>query len=211
MRIHDISLPISPALPVWPTDQAVSLRPTLSLSSGDVANASHLSCSVHAGTHVDAPIHYIEGAPGVDSLRLEVLIGPAQVCSLPHVDQVSAEALELLNLPSEVERLLLRTRNSELWMRGVQEFTPDFVALTPDGAEWIVRRGIRLIGIDYLSIQRFRDSNPTTHRTLLKAGVVIVEGLDLSHVQPGLYRLICLPLRIVGGDGAPARAVLLEA
>ncbi len=210
MKIFDISLSIAPNLPVWPGDPEVVFSQTMSLEAGDVANVSHISCCVHTGTHVDAPCHFINGGATVDQLPLDVLIGPAYVGNLPDVVEVSPADLEQMKIPHHMLRLLLRTRNSELWAHGTTEFIPDYVALTPQAAEWVVDRGIRLVGVDYLSVQRFRDPEPTTHRTLLAAGVIILEGLNLSNVPAGLYQLICLPLKLVGSDGAPARAVLLE-
>ena len=210
MRLWDISLPVSPSLPTWPGDGGVGLKRTQSMAEGASANVSHLSCSVHTGTHLDAPSHYIDGAATADEAPLDVLTGPAYVAHVPDVGRVTPEELEGLDLPQGTTRLLLRTRNSEIWGRDVVEFTPDYVALTTAAAEWVVQRGIRLIGVDYLSVQLFSDAEPLTHRTLLGAGVVVIEGLDLSQVAPGTYRLFCLPLKLVGSDGAPARAILLE-
>lgn len=210
MRTFDVSVPISFTLPVWPGEPRVVLRQMMSLAAGNSANVSHLSLGVHTGTHVDAPSHFIHGGVTVDQLPLDVLIGPASVCHLNDVEEISRSNLDQLSLPPNTCRLLLSTRNSMLWAQGSTEFKPDFVALTPNAATWVVERGIRLIGVDYLSIQRFQDSEPTTHRTLLSAGVVIVEGLNLSNVPPGSYQLVCLPLKLEGCDGAPARVVLLE-
>ncbi|TAK36829.1 MAG: cyclase family protein [Chloroflexota bacterium] len=197
-------------MPVWPGDPEIALELTSSLDAGDPYNLSHLSCGVHTGTHVDAPLHFIAGGGSVDQMPLEVLVGPAQVVHLLDVDAVTPYDLEQANLPPGTCRLLLRTRNSELWRRGVSAFTTDFVALTQDAAAWIVARGIQLIGMDYLSVQRYSDAAPLTHRILLKAGVVIVEGLDLGKVPAGTFNLVCLPLPLVGAEGAPARAILLE-
>ncbi len=210
MRIFDVSLPITSSLPVWPGDPRVVLWRTMSLESGDLANVSHMSCCVHAGTHIDAPCHFIEGGAAVDEIPLKILVGPAYLGSLPDVKEISPSDLEELRLPKDTERLLLRTRNSKLWAEGATEFTPDYVALTPESANWVVEKGIKLLGVDYLSVQRFHDAEPTTHRTLLGAGVVIVEGLNLFEVTPGLYQLVCLPLKLVGSDGAPARVLLLD-
>jgi arylformamidase len=159
------------------------------------------------GTHVDAPFHFISGGDPVEAMPLDVLMGPAVVTYLPEVAAVTATDLEALDLPAGVQRLLLRTRNSKLWTTGVEEFQPDFVALTVDAAQWVVQRGIRLLGVDYLSVQRF-DDGPEVHQILLEARVVIVEGLNLAGVEPGEYELICLPLKLTGAEGAPARAVL---
>lgn len=209
MQVWDISVGVTPSLPVWPGDPPVQLERYMAVSDGDAANVSRLACSVHVGTHVDAPIHFVEGSASVEGLPLDVLIGPAVVVELPDVDAITADDLEASTLPSDVTRLLFKTRNSELWADPHHNFYPDYVALTPDAAEWVARQGICLVGVDYLSVQGFHDPEPLTHCTLLEAGVVIVEGLDLREVPPGPYRLICLPMKLAGSDGAPARAVLL--
>jgi arylformamidase len=162
-------------------------------------------CNVHTGTHIDAPLHHLPDGLSAADISLDALIGPAVVVDLSEIDVVTAETLERLNLSASTQRLLLRTRNSRLWVEGVREFRTDYVALTADAAQWIVDHGIRLIGMDYLSVQRYHDG-PETHLILLRAGVVIVEGLNLA----GEYELICLPLRLVGAEGAPARAILRQ-
>ncbi|MCB1919325.1 MAG: cyclase family protein [Candidatus Competibacteraceae bacterium] len=203
----DISLTISPNLPHWPGSPLTELTRRRDMAQGDPVNDSVLTCGVHTGTHVDAPLHFLADGADVTDLSLEALIGPARVAALPDVEVIAAHDLEALNLPPDTQRLLLRTHNSEGWQRGDHAFRPDFIALTTDAAHWVVARGIQLIGIDYLSIQRFRD-NPETHIALLQAGVVIVEGLNLAGIEPGDYELICLPLKLAGAEGAPARAVL---
>lgn len=208
MPIQDISLPLSTDLPVWIKDPAIRLERSRSMAGGNPSNVSFLAMSVHSGTHVDAPVHFVPDAPGVDSLPLETLIGPAQMVRVPDdVDQISADILAGLNIPAGTERVLFRTRNSSLWARGEKAFQTDFVALLPDAAETLVSRGVRLVGMDYLSVAPFSDGTPT-HTILLRAGVVILEGIDLSQVEPGAYTLHCLPLLLPGCDGAPARAVL---
>jgi arylformamidase len=203
MEILDISVPIREGMVIYEGDPEVRLERVASIDRGATANLSRLDFGLHSGTHIDAPVHFIDGAPGADLVPLEELIGPAFVVDATSVQGALDEAsLRRLELP-EGERLLLKTRNSPLWER--DRFTPDFVSLTGDGAGYLVARGVRLVGIDYLSI-----GDPEAHRTLLGAGVVAVEGLDLRRVEPGPYRLVCLPLRIVGADGAPARAVLLR-
>ena len=156
---------------------------------------------------MDAPAHFLADGAAVDALPLDVLVGPAFVASLPEAESVSAVDLAGLHLPQGTSRLLLKTRNSGLWSAHPGEFRTDYVALTADAAQWLVDRHVRLVGVDYLSVQRYGDS-PRTHQLLLAAGVVIVEGLDLSRVAAGPYELICLPLRLTGAEGAPARAVL---
>ena len=203
MTLIDVSVPLRPGMIHYPGDPELHLERVLAIAKGDPANVSRLDFGVHSGTHVDAPNHFLDGEPGVDSVPLDVLVGPAQVvdgASLPR--EVSASALQSLAIPDAAERLLLKTRNSALWER--DSFSEDFVSLDESGARWLVERGVRLIGIDYLSI-----GDEAAHQVLLRAGVVPLEGLDLRRVEPGSYRLICLPLRIEGSDGGPAR-VLLE-
>ncbi len=207
MEIIDISLPLQAELPTWPGSAGIRLEPVKRMAAGDAENLSRLDSDVHTGTHIDAPWHYVENGQTVEHLPLDVLIGPAVVSFLPEVSQITAGDLAALSLPPDTRRLLLRTINSELWAAGVTEFGEDYVALTADAAQWVVDRGIRLIGVDYLSVQRYEDG-PLTHQILLEACVIIIEGLNLDGVKPGRYELICLPLKLVGADGAPARAVL---
>lgn len=212
VKIHDISLTIHPdAVPVWPGDPQLELTRFLSLDRGESVNASRLTCSVHMGTHVDAAAHHFAEGGGTDSLSLDALIGVAYVLDCGEAEAVDSTLLDAAQLPSGVRRLLFRTTNSALWNNlPTSRFHKNFVALTPDAAEWIVDAGVQLVGIDYMSIERFGAEAPVVHRTLLKAGVVIVEGLDLRKVQSGTYELICLPLKLAECDGAPARVVLLE-
>ncbi len=210
MKILDISVPLSARLPVWPGDPAVVVERIRSISAGDASNDSRLSCSVHSGTHVDAPAHFVENGRTVDQLPLGTLVGPATVIEILEKSVITPEILEKALLPSEIRRLLIKTTNSHLWDDPHHPFYSDFAALSAEAARWIVAKGIRLVGVDYLSVQRFRDPEPLTHRFLLQAGVVIVEGLDLRNVRPGEYSFACLPLKLAGSDGAPARAVLFE-
>lgn len=210
MNFIDISLPISPGLPVWPGDPGVELERIRAIADGCASNDSRLGCSVHTGTHVDAPLHFLDNGASVEKLPLDVLVGPAEVVEVPDAERISHTILENLSLPEGTTRLLIKTRNSDLWNDARHPFNPDFVALDAPAASWVVERGIRLIGIDYLSIQRFVDKDPATHRILLASGVIIVEGLDMRQVDPGRYQLICLPLKLSGSDGAPARAILIE-
>jgi arylformamidase len=209
MRIYDITLGISPALPVWPGNPGVELERTDKIEAGANANVSRLALGVHTGTHVDAPVHFIQGAAGVESLPLDVLIGRAFVLHLRRAAQITADALARAKMPARTRRLLIRTRNSDFWSKAAGEFHTDFAGVTADGAEWLVERRIELIGVDYLSVAPWKQSRPT-HEVLLKAGVVVVEGLNLGGIKAGAYDLICLPLKLVGSDGAPARAVLVE-
>jgi len=210
MKIIDISVPVDASLPIWPGDPSLKVDRFLDMDRGDAVNASCISCSLHTGSHVDAPLHHLAGGIGVDALPLGAMIGPAIVANLSHADEIGPSELEALNLPSGVERLLCRTRNSALWGDADRSFRKNFVAVTAPGAEWLVNRGIRLIGVDYLSVERFGAEPSETHRRLLAASVVILEGLDLREAQPGEYWLACLPWKVRGVDGAPARAVLIE-
>ncbi|MGB7875919.1 MAG: cyclase family protein [Anaerolineales bacterium] len=210
MKIFDISLTLSPNLPVWPGDDPFELEQVDSMDKGADANVSRLSTGVHIGTHVDAPHHFLNDAHTVESLPLDVLTGPCYVTQLPDgVEALTAETLEGISLPAEPRRILFGTSNSHLWSRGETKFQEDFVAVTEDGAEWLVEYGIQLVGVDYLSVAPYSDPIPT-HRTLLKAGVVVVEGLDLSAVPRGFYELYCLPLKLLDAEGAPARAILIQ-
>jgi arylformamidase len=206
-NVIDISVPLQKDMPIWPGSAGFQLIKTARMELGHEENVSRLDCDVHAGTHVDAPRHFFHDGITVEQLPLETLMGPAFVAYLPDVNSVTARDLSRLDLPPGVKRLLLRTSNSNLWARRSREFCSDYVALTPEASQWVVDQSIRLVGIDYLSIQRFGDS-PLTHRILLKAGVIILEGVNLANVRPGIYELICLPLKLVDSEGAPARAVL---
>ena len=210
MKIYDISLPISPNLPVWPGDPSVELEQILSLDNGAEANVSRLATGVHVGTHVDAPHHFLNDGRTVENLDLNMLTGKAFVLHLDDaVDAVTAKILDAAPIPPSTLRLLLRTKNSHKWTSNSRSFDPNFVAVSADGAEWIVAHGIQLVGVDYLSVAPFDDSVPT-HQILLKAGIIALEGCDLSQVPQGEYDLYCLPLKLIGSDGAPARTILIE-
>jgi arylformamidase len=203
VKIYDISVPVRPGMIVYEGNPAVSLERAESIADGAHANVSRLSLGVHTGTHVDAPLHFLDDGPGSESLALEPLIGPAVVVDALSVEtHLDADTLRRLEIPAGVARVLLKTRNGTLWER--DEFSRDFVRLTGSGARHVVDRGILVIGIDFLSI-----GDAEAHRELLSAGVIPLEGLDLRAVEPGHYRLVCLPLRLEGSDGAPARAILI--
>ncbi len=208
MKYYDISIPITPNLPVWPGDPSVKLTPASQIAAGDTANVTHLAMSAHTGTHVDAPYHFLEGGVTLEKVPLETMIGPAYVLYLPEVERITAADLEAAAIPEGTTRLLFKTRNSEIW-RCETAFQTEFVALTPDAAQFLVDREVQLVGIDYLSIAPFDEGRPT-HEILLGAGMLIIEGLDLSTVPPGNYTLYCLPLNLQGVDGAPARVILTE-
>lgn len=206
MPIYDVTIPISTDLPVYPGDPDVEIVRIMSIESGDIADVSRLCCSTHTGTHIDPPAHFIPGGLTIDQLPLETLVGPCRVLDTGTLDVITAEWLSRQPIDG-VQRLLFKTRNSAFWREG-KTFRPDYVYLDPAGARWLVDRGVRLVGIDYLSIERYDFDEPETHLALLGSGVIIVEGLDLAAVPVGDYELICLPLRIRDGDGAPARVIL---
>jgi arylformamidase len=206
MTIIDISVALHNSMPSWPGSAGFKLTHVGDMAHGAMCNVSQLSCDVHIGTHVDAPWHFLPGGKTVELMSLSQLVGNAYVAHALQASSITAQVLESLKIPDGVSRLPIRTKNSELWAHN-HEFQKDFVALTVDAAEWLVKRKVQLIGIDYLSIQRFIDP-PTTHQILLRAEMAIIEGLNLSKVEEGHYELICLPLKLVGSDGAPARAIL---
>ena len=176
---------------------------------GDICTVSQLSFGSHTGTHVDPPSHFVAGGITLDQLSLEVLIGKARVVDAGAVDAIDASTIARANLAG-VERVLFKTRNSKLWQRGEKEFDQNFVYLEAEAAKMLVESGVKLVGIDYLSVEKFNFDEPATHYTLLRNNVIIIEGLNLSEVAEGDYELICLPMKIKGGDGAPARVVLRE-
>jgi arylformamidase len=207
MAIYDVTVPIRAGMPIYEGDPTLSIEPWSAMANGDSANVSFLHFGAHTGTHVDAPAHFIEGAAKIDSLPFDVLIGPARVIRVPddrmEVDPEFLNGCDLTN----VTRVLFHTRNSAFWNEG---FRKDFTHVLPEAAELLVTRGIKLVGNDYLSVEKFHSGHHRTHLTLLRNGVVIVEGLNLTDVPAGDYELICLPMKIAdgAGDGAPARVVL---
>jgi len=207
MPIYDVTVPIRAGMPIYEGDPAVEIQAWSALAKGDSANVSFLHFGAHTGTHVDAPAHFIEGGRKIDALNLETLIGPARVVRVPdHVTEIDPEFIDSHGL-GQAERVLFHTRNSSFWSEG---FRKDFTHLLPEAAQILVELGVKLVGTDYLSIERFHSGHHRTHLGLLSNNVVIVEGLNLSEVPEGDYELICLPLRIAdgAGDGAPARVVL---
>jgi arylformamidase len=206
MQLLDVTVPLRPGMVVFDGDPPVRLERVASLAGGDAVNLSRLDFGVHSGTHVDAPVHFIDGAGGVETLPLDAMVGPALVADGSGLERhIDAAALAGLGIPAGTERVLFKTPNSALWALG--SFSPDFLALTESGAQALIDLGVRLVGIDYLSVAPFGDPGPV-HRALLGAGVVVVEGLDLRAADPGPCQLWCLPARIDGCDGAPARAVI---
>jgi arylformamidase len=197
MEIFDVTLPLREGMVTYPGDPEVRLEHAASIAAGDAVNLTRMDFGLHSGTHVDAPVHFIEGGAGVDALPLDALVGRCEVVEAADL------AVEFVAAAPKAERLLFKTPNSELWAR--DEFADDFARLDRAGARLLVERGTRLVGVDYLSV-----GDEEAHHVLLEAGVVPVEGLDLRGIEPGSYEVVCLPLRVVGADGAPARVILIR-
>lgn len=209
MRTYDITLTITRDLVVWPDDPPVEITHTDRIADGSLANMSRINMGVHTGTHVDAPYHFIDDGIKVDELEIDLLTGRAYVLHLPDdLNLITKETIENSSIPPRTKRVLFRTRNSQRWLDGNNTFDPNYVALDEEAAALLIKRGVKLVGVDYLSVAPYEDVAPT-HNVLLENGIVVVEGLDLSAVQQGRYTLYCLPLKIGGADGAPARAILV--
>jgi arylformamidase len=205
----DVSRPIFAGMAIYPRNPPVEITQAKSIARGDSSNVSALALGSHTGTHVDAPLHMAAGAGGVDELPLEAFIGPAVVAHIPdEVRAIGAREIDALD-PARGARVLFRTRNSARFA-ATGRFEEDFTYLSPEGAAALVARGVRLVGVDALSVEQYHAGHHRAHDTLLQNGVAIIEGLDLHAVDPGSYELICLPLRIRHGDGAPARVVLVR-
>ncbi|GAB4373391.1 MAG: cyclase family protein [Calditrichia bacterium] len=208
-KFYDISLSLSEGIPAWPGDPSPKIIQTASLNSGDIANSSRLESSLHWGTHVDAPYHLNPEGWRIDQIPPEILLGPVQVVELPDEKQITAASLRKKSIP-DTPRIIFKTRNSQYWHEKPLRFHPEFTALTADAAVYLLERNIKLVGIDYLSLDLFAATDLPVHRLLYRENVIGVEGLDLQMVSEGEYYLICLPLKVAGGDGAPARVLLQE-
>ncbi len=205
MKLIDVSVPLDAELPTYPGNTPFSLEAIKRIARGDSSNVSTLHMSAHTGTHVDAPRHFFDAGGGVDALPLEMLIGRARVIDVTSRTGIAAEDLSPLDLSNDI-RLLIKTHNSRLW--GSPEFHPDYIGVTASGAEYLIAHGIKVVGVDYLSVEEFKKAGAPAHHALLGAGTIVIEGLNLRDVEPGIYEMFCLPLAIVGSDGAPARVVL---
>lgn len=207
MRLLDLTVPVTAGLTVWPGDLPVDIHVESSFAAGDGCTVTSLRLSSHTGTHVDAPGHFVPGGAGLSAMPLEVLVGPAWVADLGQVEQITVADLEGAGLPAHVDRLLLRTRNSARWADPAAPFDPGYAGVTREAADWLVARGVRLLGVDGLSAAPY-DDMVEPHQRLLGAGLVLVEALDLREADDGWWWLCCLPLRVDTPDGAPARAVI---
>ena len=205
MKLIDVSVPLDAQLPTYPHNTPFSLEPIKRIARGDSSNVSTLHMSAHTGTHVDAPRHFFDEGPGTESLPLELLIGCARVIEVTSRAGVAAKDLDATDFSDDI-RVLIKTLNSRLW--GAPEFHEDYVGVLESGAKHLVEQGIKVVGVDYLSVEKFHNPGAPAHHILLGAGTIVIEGLDLRGVEPGVYEMFCLPLRVVGSDGAPARVVL---
>lgn len=205
-RLVDVSVLLAPGLATYPGNPAFELTPVKRIAAGDSSNNSRLVMGTHTGTHVDAPLHFFDGRPGADALALELLIGRARVIDLPHRGGITEKHLAGAGLREDL-RVLLRTPNSALW-NSSDGFHSDYTYITEGGAKFLVDQGVKVVGVDYLSVEEFKKAGAPAHRALLGAGVIVIEGLNLSDVDAGQYEMYCLPLRLANGDGAPARVVL---
>jgi len=205
MRFIDVSVPLDSALPSYPGNTPYALEADKRVARGESSNVSTVRMSAHAGTHVDGPRHFFDGRPGVEGFELDLLIGPARVVDLTSATAISAESLSEL-APIDDLRILFKTSNSQLW--GSPQFHPSYVGVTESGARHLIERGVRVVGVDYLSVEVFKTPGAPAHHVLLGGGAAIIEGLNLRDVEPGVYDMYCLPLRMIGSDGAPARVVL---
>jgi arylformamidase len=210
MKFHDVSVLISEDLPVWPGDPGISMTLASSLDKGNDANVTRLAMGVHTGTHIDAPFHFESNGKSIDQLPIDALIGSCQVFDLPGIKGgIGPNDLKKLNFQGAA-RILFKTRNSIWWKTDERKFQKDFVYITEEGASFLIDQGVKLVGIDYLSVEKFESSDYATHHLLLRNQVVIIEGLNLSDISSGEYELIALPLRLKGADGSPARVILRE-
>jgi arylformamidase len=204
-RLLDVSVPLAAGVPAYPGNPEFELRAIKRIADGGSSNVSGLSLGTHTGTHVDAPKHFFDDGIGVDRLALDLLIGRARVVEINKRGGITAADLTAAGLREDL-RVLLKTPNSALW--NGTAFKQDYTHLTEDGAKYLVDQGVKVVGIDYLSVEQFKKPGAPAHKALLSQGVVIIEGLNLLETEPGMYEMYCLPLRIEGADGAPARVVL---
>jgi arylformamidase len=202
----DITVPVRNGMVHWPGDPSFQIKRTLDQENGDTCTLSQMTLSVHTGTHMDAPLHFLKGGPTIDEMPLDATIGSARVIQIR--DRKSIRREELIEHEIEAsERVLFKTANSDnLWTK--DEFDEDFIFIEKEGAEYLAERGVRVVGVDYLSVGGFKQDAVETHQALLGAGVWVIEGLNLSGIEPGAYDLICLPLKLMEAEGSPARAIL---
>ena len=207
MNLYDVTLSISDTLITWPADPTVSIQKTCLISQGNSCNVSELKFSSHCGTHIDAPYHFEENGITIDQIPLDYLVGSVTVCEVKNKEKIDLDDIKTLKLKNK-KRVIFKTVNSTYWR--LSEFKKDFVYITKEVAQYIVDNGVKLVGIDYLSVDKFENTYADAHHIFLRNGIVIIEGLDLRNVKAGDYELIALPLKIKNGDGSPARVILRD-
>jgi arylformamidase len=204
-KLLDVSVPLVAGMPAYPGNPDFELQPVKRIADGGSSNVSRLILGTHTGTHVDAPKHFIDDGLSVDALSLDLLIGRARVVEISKRGGIGVEELAEAGLREDI-RVLLKTSNSALW--NDTHFHQDYTYITEEGARYLVEQGVKVIGVDYLSVEQYKKAGAPAHRALLSQGVVIIEGLNLYEAEPGMYEMYCLPLRVADGDGAPARVIL---
>jgi arylformamidase len=204
-KLLDVSVPLAAGLPTYPGNPEFEIHPVKRIANGDSSNVSRLVMGSHTGTHVDAPRHFFDDGAGVDALPLPLLLGRARVVEISRRGGIGAAELAEAGLREDL-RVLLKTSNSALW--NGEAFHSDYTHLTEEGARYLVDQGVKVVGVDYLSVEQFKKPGAPAHRALLSHGVVIIEGLNLAEAEAGMYEMYCLPLRVAGADGAPARVIL---
>jgi arylformamidase len=204
-KLLDVSVPLAAGIPAYPGNPEFELQPVKRIADGGSSNVSRLVLGTHTGTHVDAPKHFFDDGIGVDALPLDLLLGRTRVIEITRRGGIGADELAAARLREDL-RVLLKTSNSALW--NGESFHQDYTYLTEGGARYLVEQGVKVIGIDYLSVEQYKKPGAPAHRALLSQGIVIIEGLNLAEAEPGMYEMYCLPLRVAGADGAPARVIL---
>lgn len=210
MALHDISVTITNDLPTWPGDPTVNLQRNIAIAKGDPCNVTHIDMGAHTGTHCDAPFHFLDDGETIDHVPLDRFIGRCIVLELDVKKSIEKQDLEKHDFKGH-QRVLLKTANSKLWADNHKTFNKEFIAVGLSGAEYLVEKGVDLVGVDYLSVESFyAEFEHPVHKTLLSKEVIVVEGLNLSGIKPGEYELICMPLKLGGADGTPVRAALRD-
>ena len=210
MNIIDISIPLSEKTPVWEGDKGISIPRVARIEEGSDFNVSRIELGVHAGTHIDAPFHVFKNGNTVDQIPLDTLIGSVQVVEIPDgISVIDKNCLTNLNFRDGIDRILFKTSNSNYWETDPFSFNKEYVAINSEGAKYLADMDLKLIGVDYFSVSSYDDLKQP-HLILLDCGIVLLENIDLRQVVPEIYKIICLPLKIIGTDGAPVRAVLIE-
>ncbi|MBT4207188.1 cyclase family protein [Candidatus Woesearchaeota archaeon] len=209
MKIIDISVSIDDKLPLWPGSPLLQSSKILSIDKGDDVNETKIDMSVHTGTHIDAPLHFIQNGKSANSLPLDIFIGKVFVADVSETKEITADDIKKLDMPKGTSRILFKTSNSKLWEDGVREFQKDYVGVGESAAVWLADNNIKLVGVDYLSVTKFGNAKEL-HKILLNKQIVLLEGINLSNVESGEYKLVCLPLKIKGIEASPTRAVLIS-